>query len=162
MVLSLRPATAEDDAFSLQVYASTRAEEMALVPWTEEQKRSFLEMQFNAQRTYYIQHRPSAEWLIIQRDDESVGRMIVDRSSDSIYLMDIALLPEFRNVGIGSSFVTDLLKESEETGKPVVLYVENFNPALQLYLRMGFKKIREEGFYYAMEWSTSSNTVETN
>jgi ribosomal protein S18 acetylase RimI-like enzyme len=158
MGLSLRPAVAEDDAFSFKVYASTRAQEMAVVPWTDEQKQSFLEQQFNAQRASYLLHSPGAEWLIILRDDEAIGRMIVDRSSSTIELMDIALLPEFRNVGIGSSFVNDLLKESRETGKPVALYVEQYNPALNLYARMGFKVTREEGVYFAMEWIPPTGT----
>ena len=156
MSLSLRPATADDDAFSLQVYASTRANELALVPWTDEQKHWFVDMQFNAQRTSYQLDRPNAEWLIILHDEKAVGRMIVDRSDQTIRLMDIALLPEYRNHGIGSKFINDLLDESRETGKPILLHVESFNPAFNLYSRLGFKKIGESGFYVAMEWSPVS------
>jgi ribosomal protein S18 acetylase RimI-like enzyme len=157
MVLSLRPATSEDDAFSFQVYASTRADEMSVVPWTEEEKQSFLEMQFNAQRASYLQHRPEAEWLVIMRDDVRIGRMIVDRSPAEICLMDIALLPEHRNAGVGSKFIKELMTEAEETGKKVTLHVESYNPAFRLYSRFGFKEIREEGFYLAMEWSPKSS-----
>jgi len=113
MVLSLRPATSEDAAFSFQVYASTRADEMSVVPWSEEEKRSFLEMQFNAQRASYLQNRPQAEWLVVMRDELAIGRMIVDRSADEICLMDIALLPEHRNAGVGSKFIKELMAEAE-------------------------------------------------
>jgi ribosomal protein S18 acetylase RimI-like enzyme len=157
MVLSLRPATSEDAAFSFQVYASTRADEMSVVPWSEEEKRSFLEMQFNAQRASYLQNRPQAEWLVVMRDDVAIGRMIVDRSADEICLMDIALLPEHRNAGVGSKFIKELMAEAEETGKKVTLHVEGYNPAFRLYSRFGFKEIREEGFYLAMEWSPKSS-----
>jgi ribosomal protein S18 acetylase RimI-like enzyme len=156
MLLSLRPATSEDDAFSLQVYASTRADEMAAVPWTDEQKQSFVEMQFNAQRTSYLQNQPQAEWLIVMRDEQPIGRMIVDRMADEIILMDIALLPEHRNAGVGSKFLKDLMAEGEATGKKVTLHVESYNPAFRLYSRFGFKEVREEGFYLAMEWSPKS------
>jgi ribosomal protein S18 acetylase RimI-like enzyme len=157
MVLSLRPATSEDDAFSFQVYACTRADEMSAVPWTAEEKQSFLEMQFNAQRTSYFQNRPQAEWLIVMRDELAIGRMIVDRSTAEICLMDIALLPEHRNAGVGSKFIKELMAEAEETGKKVTLHVESYNPAFRLYSRFGFKEIREEGFYLAMEWSPKSS-----
>jgi ribosomal protein S18 acetylase RimI-like enzyme len=157
MVLSLRPATSEDAAFSFQVYASTRADEMSVVPWSEEEKRSFLEMQFNAQRASYLQNRPQAEWLVVMRDEVAIGRMIVDRSADEICLMDIALLPEHRNAGVGSKFIKELMAEAEETGKKVTLHVEGYNPAFRLYSRFGFKEIREEGFYLAMEWSPKSS-----
>lgn len=159
MDLSLRPAVAEDDAFSLKVYASTRVQEMEIVPWSEEQKQAFLEQQFNAQRSSYLLHRPAAEWLIILRDDEPIGRMIIDRSSSTIELMDIGLLPEFRNAGIGSSFINDLLNESRETGKPVALYVEQYNPAFNLYSRMGFTVTGEEGVYFYMRWTPSGQVA---
>jgi len=158
MALSLRPATNTDDAFSLQVYASTRANEMALVPWSDEQKQWFVEMQFNAQRTSYRQERPNAEWLILMQEKNAVGRMIVDRSDDVIRLMDIALLPEYRNQGIGSKFMNDLIQESRETGKSILLHVEGYNPAFNLYSRMGFKKIGEQSFYVAMEWAPEVRT----
>jgi ribosomal protein S18 acetylase RimI-like enzyme len=157
MVLSLRPATSADDAFSFQVYASTRADEMSVVPWTEEEKHSFLEMQFNAQRASYLQTRPQAEWLVVMQEDLRIGRMIVDRSAAEICLMDIALLPEHRNAGVGSKFIKELMAEAEETGKRVTLHVESYNPAFRLYSRFGFKEIREEGFYLAMEWSPKSS-----
>jgi ribosomal protein S18 acetylase RimI-like enzyme len=156
MVLFLRPATSDDDAFSFQVYASTRADEMAAVPWTDEQKHAFLEMQFNAQRASYLQNRPQAEWLIVVRDEQPIGRMIVDRSADAICLMDIALLPEHRNAGIGSKFIKELMDEAEASGKKMTLHVESYNPAFRLYTRFGFKEVREEGFYLAMEWSPGS------
>jgi len=157
MVLSLRPATSEDDAFSFQVYASTRADEMSVVPWSDVEKQSFLEMQFNAQRTSYLQNRPQAEWLIVMRDELAIGRMIVDRSATEICLMDIALLPEHRNAGVGSKFIKELMAEAEETGKKITLHVESYNPAFRLYSRFGFKEAGEEGFYLAMEWSSKSS-----
>ena len=156
MALYLRPATSADNAFSLQVYASTRADEMAVVPWTDEQKQSFLEMQFNAQRSSYLMNQPRAQWLIVMKDEEPIGRMIVDRSPDEIALMDIALLPEHRNAGIGSKLIKELMAEAEATSKKMTLHVESYNPAFRLYTRFGFKEVREEGFYLAMEWSPKS------
>ncbi|HEY6804033.1 MAG TPA: GNAT family N-acetyltransferase [Pyrinomonadaceae bacterium] len=154
--MSLRPATPADDAFSLQVYATTRADEMAVVPWTDEEKQAFCEMQFHAQRSSYLQFQPEAEWLIVMRDEQPVGRMIVNRSADEIALMDIALLPEHRNAGIGSKFIKDLMDEAAATGKKMTLHVEGYNPAFRLYTRLGFKEVGEEGFYLAMEWSPES------
>jgi ribosomal protein S18 acetylase RimI-like enzyme len=156
MALFLRPATSADNAFSLQVYASTRTDEMAVVPWTDEQKQAFLEMQFNAQRSSYLMNHPRAEWLIVVKDEQPIGRMIVDHSADEIALMDIALLPEHRNAGIGSKFIKELMDEAEATGKKMTLHVESYNPAFRLYTRFGFKEVREEGFYLAMEWSPKS------
>lgn len=156
MNLSLRPVSLDDEAFLFQVYASTRAEEMALVPWNDEQKQAFLRMQFDAQAQSYRQQFPEAEYQIILRDGVPAGRFTVDRSDKGILLIDIALLPAHRNIGIGSSLISELKMEAQRTGKPLRLDVENFNPAYALYERLGFKKIDETGFYWQMEWRPSA------
>jgi ribosomal protein S18 acetylase RimI-like enzyme len=156
MPLRLRPVRREDEAFLLQVYASTRADEMALVPWGAEQKDAFVRMQFNAQRQSYAQQSPDAKYDVILRDEVPVGRLIVNRTGDAIGLMDIALLPEYRNAGLGTALIRDLMDEARAAHKPLRLHVEFFNPALRLYERLGFRKISESGIYYEMEWTPLS------
>jgi ribosomal protein S18 acetylase RimI-like enzyme len=148
----LRPAALDDEGFLFDVYASTRADEMALVPWNDEQKHAFLQMQFNAQRQSYQQQFPKAQYDIIVHDGVAAGRLIVDREGDRILLIDIALLPEHRNHGIGTKFIAELTKEAAESGKPVQLHVENFNRAYHLYERLGFQKVADEGIYSRLQW----------
>lgn len=154
MNLSLRPASDEDQEFLFQVYASTRADEMALVPWDDQQKRDFLQMQYKAQAAYYREHYSQASYSIILHDGVSAGRLIVDRG-DNILIIDIALIPEHRNCGVGSKFISDLKIEAQDAGKPLQLHVENFNRAHELYERLGFTKVDEAGFYWLMEWKPS-------
>jgi ribosomal protein S18 acetylase RimI-like enzyme len=152
----LRPIAPQDDSFLFQVYASTRSDEMALVKWSEEQIADFLWMQFSAQRKHYLHYFPGAEYsLICLEDHQPVGRIIIDRSGDEILLMDIALLPGFRNAGIGTRLVLDLQDEAQAKGLPVHLHVEAFNRALHLYERLGFTIIGEDGIYLKMEWLPS-------
>src|SRR5438105_4498708 len=113
MVLSLRPVRIDDEDFLFQVYASTRAQEMAIVPWDDEQKQLFLEMQFNAQTQSYLKQFPEAEYNIILDDGVAAGRLIVDRDDQRILIIDIALLPEHRNKGVGSSLINDLKSEAK-------------------------------------------------
>jgi len=141
MSSSLRPVSADDEEFLLRVYASTRTEEMALVPWNEEQKQTFLRMQFDAQRASYQQQFPEAEYHVI-----------VERSAENILLIDIALLPAFRNLGIGSRLIEDLKAEARASERLLWVDVEFFNPAQHLYHRLGFEKIDEIGCYWRLEW----------
>ena len=150
--ITMRPNKLEDEAFLFKVYASTRADEMALVNWTQPQIESFLLMQFNAQRQYYLEQYPTAEYSIIQSDGDDIGRLIVDHQADQILLMDISLLPEYRNKGIGTALIQELMAQAASAGKPIRLHVEFFNPALHLYERLGFRKIQEVGVHYEMEW----------
>ena len=156
---TLRPITEEDQPFLRRVYASTRAEEMAVVPWTEEEKEEFLRFQFDAQHKYYMEQFPRAAFDLIVRDGEPVGRLYVDRRADEIRLIDIALLPEHRGAGLGGAIMRDILAEGAAAEKLVRIHVEQDNPAMRLYLRLGFEKIEEQGVYHLMEWKP--DTAET-
>lgn len=156
--LILRPVKTGDEDILYRIYASTRMDEMAYVNWTEEQQTAFLRMQFNAQTTHYRNHYPNAEYQIIEREEGiPAGRLIVDRSGGSILLMDIALLPEYRNAGIGTALLKELLAEAAHKNQPVVLHVETFNPAMKLYERLGFIKTGENGIYHEMMWTPGSS-----
>lgn len=138
--VSLRPATVADDSFLLALYASTRSEEFAGVGWNEQQTQAFLQMQFEAQRRCY----PEADNRIILLHERAVGRIMVDRSEEAMLLVDISLLPEFRNAGIGTRLLRDLLNEATVAATPVRLHVLASNAARRLYERLGFTPIMDE------------------
>jgi ribosomal protein S18 acetylase RimI-like enzyme len=150
--IKLRLAEIADDDFFYRVYASTRMDEMAQVDWPNEQKEAFLHMQFKAQREHYGAYFPNAEYKVIELNERAIGRLIVDRSKDPFLLMDIALLAEHRNAGIGTLLIKDFMTEAAVQGSSVSLHVEIFNPAMKLYERLGFIKIAEQGIYYEMNW----------
>ncbi|MEA2572784.1 MAG: hypothetical protein QOH93_82 [Chloroflexia bacterium] len=152
MKITLRPIEPGDMEFLYWVYASTREAELAVTVWDDAQKETFLQMQFNAQHTYYREYYPNASFQVILCDGQPAGRLYVDRWPDQIRVMDIALLAQFRNAGVGTRLLNDLLAEGALSGKPVTIHVEMYNPAMRLYERLGFSKIGERGVYYLMEW----------
>ncbi len=144
---TLRTIRAEDRDFLLRVYASTRAEELALTDWDETQKQAFLAQQFEAQHHHYQTHYQGARFDLVLLDDEPVGRLYVARWKEEIRIMDIALLPEYRNGGIGSGLLRELLEEAAATSRRLTIHVERYNPALRLYRRLGFDPVGETGVY---------------
>lgn len=150
--IAYRPATEEDLSFLALVYASTRLKEVAQTGWPLEAQRQFLAHQFDAQHRHYRQHYPAAEWLLIQRDGTAVGRLYVEEWADQIRLIDIALLPDHRGTGAGSAILSDLMDMATAARKPLTIHVEKNNPAMRLYLRLGFARIDEHGVYDLMEW----------
>jgi ribosomal protein S18 acetylase RimI-like enzyme len=147
-----RPATDADVPFMRDLYATTRDQEMNAVPWTDEEKRRFLDEQFTAQKNHYDEYYTNAEFLIIEQDGRDVGRFYFDRGDNDWCLIDIALLPELRGSGIGTMLIRELMDQAAAAGKPVSLYVEYFNPAKHLYDRLGFKPLSTNGVYYEMIW----------
>jgi ribosomal protein S18 acetylase RimI-like enzyme len=153
---TLRDVQPDDEVFLFDVYASTRADELALTGWTADQQAAFLHMQFNAQRQHYHAQFPDAKYYVIQRDGIAVGRLIVHRTDHELRLMDIALLPEYRDAGIGTLLLRDLIAEAARTGRLLRLHVEMFNRARLWYERLGFRQIQEAGLYLEMEWRASA------
>jgi len=158
--ITYRPITDADLEFNRRVYASTRAGEMALVPWSDAEKDAFLRFQFDAQKAYYDEHFPGATFDLVLVDGEPAGRLYLDRRDDEIRLIDIALLPEHRGRGIGGRIMREILAEGEEKELLVRIHVEHNNPALRLYKRLGFEKIEEQGVYYLMEWTPAPSGKE--
>ena len=158
LMIELRPAVEGDTDFVFSVYASTRAEEMNLVDWTDEQKDAFLHMQLDAQAKHYSLYYPDAEYKIIERAGVPLGRLIVENRGDHFLIMDIALLPEYRRSGIGTFLIQELKQEAVRLKLPLVLRVEFFNPAVYLYARLGFVKTRAVNtVYQEMVWTPGSN-----
>jgi len=148
-----RPAVEADGDFLRGLYTTTRLDEVAAWGWDAEQQESFLEMQFRAQRRAYQAQYGDADHQIILLGDRPIGRTVVARTGDEIRLVDIALLPEHRNRGIGTSLVTAVLDEASETGRPVRLHVLELNPGARLYERLGFRVVGKDGPYTSMEWT---------
>jgi len=151
LLLARRPITDGDLEFLYRVYASTRTEELAPVPWTDAQKEGFLRMQFNAQHSHYQQHYKDSEFSILSSSGTDVGRLYVHRGPTDIRVVDVALLPEFRGHGWGTALLRGLMAEATAT-RTVSVHVERNNPALRLYARLGFTVVTEGPVYLLMHW----------
>ena len=154
--LGLRPAGNDDYEFLRRVYASTRAEELAPVPWADEQKLTFLAQQFAAQSAHYATQYADASFDVILVDGEPAGRLIVARREVAILIVDISLLPEQRSRGVGTRLLRSLIDEAEASGRKLSIHVEVNNRALRLYERLGFERGGEHGVYLRMEWDPAS------
>ena len=153
---TLTPITPADSEVLLRIYAGTRAEELSAVPWTEEQKDVFLRQQFAAQHAHYQEHYAGASFDVIRVEGRPCGRLYVARWPREIRLMDIALLPECRDTGLGGRVVAELLAEARRAGLPVTIHVERMNRALRFYERLGFRVKEDKGVYLFLEWSPTA------
>jgi len=150
---NLRPVAADDEQFLLGLYASTRVEELQPVPWTDDQKHAFLTQQFHAQDVSYRDNYPNGSFSVVELDGVSIGRLIVARlDGGELRIVDIALLPEHRNHGIGTRLIKGVLQEAARDSSTVSLHVELWNPAVQLYERLGFRKVSANDIHLRMEW----------
>lgn len=154
--ITLRAVSEADHDLVLSAYSSTRAAEMAMVPWSAEQKEVFVKAQFAAQTQHYAAEYPGATHEIICRDGVATGRLYLDRRATEIHILDVTILPQFRNAGIGFFVLRKILDEASKTGLPVTIYVESFKPSLDLFRKLGFQLSSQDGFQCLLRWSAAS------
>ena len=156
--IELRDIQEKDLPILCEIYGSTRKEELDNgTNWNNEQKKLFIEQQFLAQHQYYQQNYLDAKFYIIEKENTVTGRLYIDFffEKKSIRIIDITILPEWRNKNIGSSILNEILIKAADNNLNVSIHVESFNPAMNLYKRLVFKKISEtNGVYHLMEWSS--------
>jgi ribosomal protein S18 acetylase RimI-like enzyme len=148
--IGLRASTAADSRFLASVFSSTRADEFASAGLPAEAITALLAQQFELQNTYYRRHYVGARFDIVTQAGADLGRLYHDWSPRELRIIDIALLPQYRGHGIGTTIMHDLLAEADRHGLAVSLYVEQENPVRALYRRLGFVKAGENGIYELM------------
>jgi GNAT superfamily N-acetyltransferase len=150
--VSIRAERLPDDGdFLLSVYASTRRPELTGLGWSEQQQDAFIRTQFDAQVRHYREAFPDAAYWVICVDGERAGRFIVDRASDQVIIVDIALLPKFRRIGVGGALVRRLADQADADRLPVRCHVLQDSTARWFWEHAGFVAHGRDGVYVAME-----------
>jgi len=157
-----RPIETDDLPFLQHLFGTTRANELAAIDWTDEEKAAFIAQQFQAQHHHYTTYYHDAAFDMLLLDNQSIGRLYVHRSTSEICIMDIALLPAYYNQGLGSFLIKQLMAEASVHNQKVTLHVEPQNPAMRLYQRFGFQYIEQNGVYYLMCWQPKSTGEQLN
>ena len=147
LAFALRPALPADVDFEHFLYASTRDD---LRPLGPEVFDGLVGMQFRAQSMSIRLDHPQADRKIVVVDDSPAGRLIVDESGEQIEVIDMALLPEYRGQGIGTSLLRGVLAHADRMGRAILLHVEKQSRAVRLYERLGFLISGETGLYFEM------------
>jgi RimJ/RimL family protein N-acetyltransferase len=150
--ISLRPVTAEDESLLIRLYGSTRADELAQVPWTDEQREAFIRFQYTAQIAYYQQQFPDAVHSVIVCDGQAAGRLYLHRRIAEIRILDIIVAPELRGRGIGQAVLAPLMSEAALSEKPLTIHIEPYNPICRLFERLGFRKVTDGDAIALFEW----------
>ena len=143
-----------------QLYASTRAAELAQVDWPEATKQAFVRQQFDAQHSQYRLHYAGALFLVVELEEAVIGRIYIKPGSTELRLMEITLQPASRGLGLGRVLLQALLTQADHAALPLTLHVEPFNPAHAWYLRLGFTVVEERGAYHFMRRLPSATAVQ--
>jgi ribosomal protein S18 acetylase RimI-like enzyme len=153
MGVALRLRRDADADFLCDVYVAHRWPEMAATGWPPQTCLAFLRDQHRLQDLNYRKFCDGAAWCVIEVGGERAGRLYLFLRDGDLRLMDIALMPAYRNRGVGGALIRAIQDQAAGLGAAKVsLYVEGANPALRLYERLGFKLVEAGAPYHRFEW----------
>ncbi|MNW31565.1 Acetyltransferase (GNAT) family protein [compost metagenome] len=105
----------------------------------------------------YAAAYPNAIREIVQQQQTPVGQLYTSCHGNQWLLIDISLLPEYRNQGIGSSLLQKLQKNAHRAEAAIQLSVLPMSSAARLYHRLGFRHVSSSGLHHILEWSHLHN-----
>lgn len=155
----LRAATAADLPWLRLLYAGTREEELAPLPWPPEARRAFCDQQFTLQHEHYLRHYPDTEFLILALEAQPVGRLYLHHGRLEDVVVDISLLPAWRGQGLGTALLAAAQAQAATRGAALLLQVSRHNPrARALYERLGFEvgATAASATHVTMQWRAST------
>lgn len=153
--VKLRPVTPEDETFLISVYGASREQELAMVPWTEEQRHAFVKFQYLAQLNYYQTEFPKSEHFIILADGEPVGRLFLDRRDAQIRILDITILTRHRGKGFGVPVIRYVMDEALTVGKSVGINLDLFSTSQRTFEQLGFKPTEKTDSHTLYAWQAN-------
>ncbi|BDU19171.1 hypothetical protein DYGSA30_06280 [Dyella sp. GSA-30] len=150
--ISLRYAHDGDLAFFRDIYAQSRAAEVAAMPWSAAVRRAFCDSQFELQHRHYVAHYRQGHFLVVEHDGKAIGRLYVCHQSDELWLVDILIDQTWRGQGIGTALLDWMRELASGLGLiSLRLHVlKNNQGARRLYERQGFVPDGAEGAHLRM------------
>ena len=158
MLITKSPITRKDEPFLFALYSETRANELTIVSWDNHQKNAFLQQQFQLQQLHYTANYKNALFQIINLDEIPIGRLYVAELVDEIRIIDITILTEFRGKNIGTGLIEEILDDAHIKNKVVQIYLETNNQSANLFARLGFVPMADDGVYQLWRKSAHSKT----
>jgi ribosomal protein S18 acetylase RimI-like enzyme len=148
--ITRRAATEQDEGFLFELFKSVRMPDFAQLPLPPAQIDMLLKIQYAGQKqTYHAQYPDGDEIVLLDR--KPVGRIWVYRGPAEHQLVDIALMPECRNCGIGAGLVTGAIEAARAAGVRLSCSVAVQNTgSLRFHERLGFRVVRQNEVRYSL------------
>jgi GNAT superfamily N-acetyltransferase len=142
---TLRPARPEDEDFLFALFVTSRERELSALPLPPDQAESFARMQYRSQLAGFRHVHPGAVELVVETAEGPVGRIVLEDRPGELWVVDLALMPDHRNAGLGAALLRHCMKRAVAERLVMRGSVTPYNPARRLYARLGIVELPSEG-----------------
>ena len=105
------------------------------------------------QRANFLEEMATACTWVVEIDSGMAGYLQFEDEAARMYVRNIALLPSFQRLGIGTWLVEELQAKAAARGVPIELSVFRTNVmARRFYERLGFVRTRDAQAHIHMTW----------
>ena len=139
--ITLRTASAADEGFLVQLRRVTMYQVVTNhFLWDDEAQHQRVMLNYESAR-------------VIRMGNLEIGLFKVVYSASEVHLSQIQLMPKYQGMGIGTKLISVLQTGCTQTKMPITLHVFRSNPALRLYLKLGFNITSSDADGHMMQWS---------
>jgi ribosomal protein S18 acetylase RimI-like enzyme len=139
---NLRYSTDNDYEFLYQLNKTTMKKRVEKIWGWEE----------GVQQKLFRDKSSTEKYKIIVQNNIDIGAISVSKDNNEVFIMNIQILPEYQNRGIGAEVINQIIVDSKSKNLDRVwLQVFKINPAKKLYDKLGFSTIKETETHYVME-----------
>jgi len=159
-IACLRACTEADDAFVYDVFSTTWESEVAALP-NQNLAQHVLRIQHIAQERRFASRYPGLQRFIVVQDGQPAGRLYVHESDSLLEVVDLTLMPSFRDHGIGTRIFHELFEYATAAEQTISLRVERRNErATMLYSQLGFDLVFVDDLDNHFEWAPATAVKE--
>ena len=146
--VTTRAATEQDDAFLFGLFKEVRSVEFAQAPLAPAQLDLLMSIQYAGQKASYGAQYPGGNEIVLL-DGKAIGRMWLYRGPAEHHLVDISLMAEYRNRGIGAALLREAIAAARAAGVRLCCSVPATNHgSLRFHQRLGFQIAGRDEVYY--------------
>ena len=149
--LTGRAPHVSDLAFLAALYLATRPD-LGALPVPRSVIEGIARHQQQLQVAEYARRYPAAETWLLTNGKEALGRVVLDWTSDTLRVVDLAVAPQARRHGVART-VLAALQDVCRGQRTMTLRVRCENTAARaLYAACGFTVVRDDGATLELAW----------
>ena len=143
MEVDRRCATPDDESLARRLHESGYRDVVV---------RQFGKWDSEQQEGFFVAKWFPEKYAILLCNQVPCGYLWVEDTEDSVTIMEIVVLPEYHNRGIGSQVLKEEMARARARGVPVMLRVLKESRAISLYSRLGLREYDRTETHILMKW----------